>query len=140
VKNTALVMVLMLCVCTAGAVAQAPAPISEADFLASLAAPQPVPAKAGSATKASCTVTLTCDVGGFFLSCTSPNGDCQSGPTWVKCDGIQQNCPICQASRSCCDGSFVQCFGWSSCSNTPFRCITCDGVIEGCCPPLSQCI
>jgi hypothetical protein len=129
---------LILCICTVGASAQTAVPMTKAEFLASFGAPEPVLAKSGSLTKQLCTVHLTCDVGGYYLSCSSNNGDCHAGPTWVKCDGVQQNCPICYKSVDCgCDCGTEDCFGWSSCSSGARR-VTCDGVTYQC-PPLRQC-
>jgi len=138
-KSIALSVVLLLCVCTVGASGQAPAPITQDEFLASLRAPEPVLARTGSMVKSFCTVNLTCNIGpGYPLSCSSNNGDCHSGPIWVKCDGVQQNCPICYKSVDCgCDCGIEDCFGWSSCTSGARR-VTCDGVVYQC-PPIRQC-
>lgn len=142
-RRVALFAVLMLSVCAVGAWAKGPVSptlVSTADFLASLGAPQPVQASGGGITpKSTCTVTLTCDAGGFFLSCTSPSGNCSSGATWISCDGNQQNCPVCYKSRTCCDGTVLECWGWTSCQNVAPRSIACDGEVFGPCPPISQC-
>ena len=137
-RSTALFVLSILCICTAGASAQSSAPITKDQFLASLWAPEPVLASARAPFKQFCTVNLTCSVGGYQLSCSSNNGDCHSGPTWVKCDGVQQNCPVCYKSVDCaCDCGTVDCFGWSSCSSGARR-VTCDGVTYNC-PPLHAC-
>lgn len=143
-RTVVLLLALVLCTCALGAAAQAPAApgatLDKATFLASLQAPQPVEVSSHRRlpTKSSCTVNLTCDAGAYPLSCSSAVGDCNSGATWVKCDGVEQDCPICYKSRTCCDGSVVECWGWSSCSFS-FRSVTCDGVASDQCPPLSQC-
>jgi hypothetical protein len=135
----------MLSVCTLAAWAKAPVPagaVDKAQFLASLGVPQPVEAASRRAiqTKSSCTVTLTCDAGGYPLQCTSGSGNCSSTTTSVTCDGVTQNCPVCYKTRTCCDGTVLECWGWSSCQNGPgARSITCDGFQEGPCPPISQC-
>lgn len=135
-RRTALFVLLILCVCTAGASAQTMAAMTKDDFLASLRSPEPVNA-ARSQFKQACTVTLHCAIG-YFLSCSSGSGNCQSGPTWVRCDGVQQDCPVCYKSVSCgCDCGTVDCFGWSSCSSGARR-VTCDGVTYAC-PPIRQC-
>jgi hypothetical protein len=143
-RKAALIFSLVLCICALGVNAQAlPAPgatMDKAAFLASLQAPKPVEASSHHlATKSSCTVSLTCDVGGYFLSCSSANGDCQAGSTWVKCDGNQQDCPVCYKSKVCCDGSTIECFGWTSCGPNGVRTVVCDGVVQDTCPPISQC-
>jgi hypothetical protein len=148
-KNVILVFALVLCTCTLAAAVQAPsAPgtgMDKATFLQSLQVPAPVLAssRAGSRdrlpTKSSCTVSLTCDVGAYPLSCSSANGDCQAGSTWVKCDGVQQDCPVCYKTRTCCDNSVIECYGWTSCGFGGTRSVVCDGQVEGTCPPLSQC-
>jgi hypothetical protein len=135
-KRTALLIVLMLCFCTAAAWAQAPVPMDKAQFLASLGTPQPVEAASRRIqTKSTCTVTLTCDVGGYPLQCTSTSGNCSAGATWISCDDNQQNCPICYKSRTCCDGSVRECWGWFSCGPG----VTCDGNSPASCPPIRQC-
>ena len=144
IRRVILVLTLVLCTCALVVSAQVPpapgAAMDKTAFLASLQAPKPVEVSSHRplATKSSCTVSLICDVGAYPLSCSSANGDCQAGPTWVKCDGVEQDCPICYKSRSCCDGSIRECWGWSSCT-TGFRTVTCDGISEDPCPPLSQC-
>ncbi|HSS47458.1 MAG TPA: hypothetical protein VLX28_00795 [Thermoanaerobaculia bacterium] len=144
-RRIALFAILMLTLCTMAAWAKTPVPplaMDKAQFLASLGAPQPVEAasRRGIQPKSSCTVTLTCDVGAYHLQCTSSSGNCSAGSTWVSCDGNQQNCPICYKTRSCCDGTTLECWGWSFCQNVAPRSIQCDDDIEGPCPPLSQCI
>jgi hypothetical protein len=142
-RRAVLILALALCTCALGVNAQTPAPgttMDKAAFLASLQSPKPVEVSSRHlATKSSCTVNLTCDVGGYPLSCSSASGDCQSGATWVKCDGVEQDCPVCYKSRACCDGSIRECWGWSSCALTAPRTVTCDGFAEDPCPPLSQC-
>lgn len=47
--------------------------------------------------ESSCTVSRNCDYGSP-ISCTSPTGECHSGPEsygWVECDGSRQYCPPC---------------------------------------------
>src|SRR5215210_7868837 len=131
---------LSLWVCTAGASGGNAAPVSKTDFLASLGAPRPTPARAHRIqTKSSCTVQLTCDVGAYHISCTSPNGVCQAGSTWVQCDNNPPvTCPICSETIECCDGSTRSCVGWSSCDST-LRKVTCDGHSSTSCPALWQC-
>jgi hypothetical protein len=129
-------LAFLLCACVLGAET---AFESRDDFLASLGSPEPVLEKAAGFAKSSCTVTLTCDAGGYFLSCTSGSGACSSTATSVTCDGVTQTCPVCYRTRTCCDNSVIECFGWSSCSAGPPRCVTCDGVTQDCCPPLSSC-
>jgi hypothetical protein len=142
-RSAAFVLALVLCTCTLAASAQIPpaggAGLDKAAFLESLRTPGPVMAKSGLATKSACTVNLTCDVGGYPLSCSSSSGDCHAGPTWVECDGVRQNCPVCYRSKTCCDGSVIECWGWSSCSPGGIRNVVCDGMIQGTCPPISQC-
>jgi hypothetical protein len=119
--------------------------MGKASFLASLGTPTPVATSARSGrrlpTKSTCTVTLTCDVGAYPLSCSSSVGDCQAGSTWVKCDGVQQYCPICHRAVSCAcpDGQIYECWGWSSCSARPSDSVTCDGETYGSCLPLYEC-
>lgn len=142
IRKVIFVLTLVLCTCAlSAAAAQLPAAgLTKAAFLESLRGPAPVQTSSHHhlATKSTCTVNLTCDVGGYPLSCTSTNGDCQSGTTWVKCDGVEQDCPVCYRSTTCCDNSIRECWGWSSCTGG-FRTVTCDGVSEDPCPPLSQC-
>ena len=142
-RSVIFVLVLVLCTCTLASAQVPPAAGAVPDtaaFLESLRTPDPVMAKSGGlATKSSCTVNLTCDAGGYWLSCTSASGNCHSGSTWVSCDDVQQNCPVCYRSKICCDGSTIECWGWSSCSTGGPRNVVCDGVIQGTCPPLSQC-
>ena len=139
-RRVALFTVLMLSVVTVAAWAQAPIPMDKVQFLASLGTPQAVEAASRHRiqTKSTCTVNLTCDVGAYHISCTSPNGDCSSTSTSVTCDGNTTNCPICAASVECCDGSSFSCVGWSSCDDT-LRSVTCDGHTHGFCPRPSQC-
>ena len=135
-RITALLVLLLLCVCTAASAQTSTVPTKE-EFLVSLGTPEPMPA-ARPLAKQTCTVTLHCAVGGYFLSCTSSSGNCQSGPTWVKCDGVRQNCPVCYKTVTCgCDCDPIDCFGWSSCSSGARR-VTCDGVTYAC-PPILQC-
>ncbi|MBW8879048.1 MAG: hypothetical protein JF614_29250 [Acidobacteria bacterium] len=145
-KRTGLFIVLTLCFCTAAAWAQTPVPMDKAQFLASLGTPVPMAASSSRAphgrkpiqTKSTCTVNLTCDVGAYHISCTSPNGNCSAGPTWVTCDGNTTTCPVCSETAECCDGSSFSCVGWSSCDST-LRSVTCDGHTHGYCPPLRNC-
>lgn len=114
--------------------------LGTAAFLESLRTPAPVMAKSGGlATKSSCTVTLTCDVGAYPLSCSSSTGDCQAGSTWVKCDGVQKDCPVCYQTRTCCDNSVIECYGWTSCGPGGVRTVVCDGMVQGTCPPIYHC-
>src|ERR1700744_6408207 len=119
-RKAALSLALVLCTCALG-VAQAPpasgAAMDKAAFLALLQTPEPVTTSARSgrlSTKSTCTVNLTCDVGGYPLTCTSTNGDCQAGSTWIECDGNQQNCPVCYRNVGCAcpDGQVYECWGW----------------------------
>jgi hypothetical protein len=143
-KNVILVFALVLCTCTLAAAVQTPsAPgtgMDKATFLQSLQVPAPVLASSRDRlpTKSSCTVSLTCDVGAYPLSCSSASGDCQSGATWVKCDGVQQDCPVCHQIRTCCDNSVIECYGWTSC-DANLRSVTCDGQVKGTCPPIYHC-
>jgi len=147
-RNAVLILTLVLCTCALGASAQAlpdlGGGLDKATFLASLGTPAPVAASTQSGrlpTKSTCTVNLTCDVGGYPLSCTSTNGDCHAGPTWVECDGNRQNCPVCYRNVSCAcpDGQVYECWGWSSCSFRATKNVTCDGVTYGDCLPLYDC-
>lgn len=121
--------------------------MGKAAFLASLGTPTPVATSARSGrrlpTKSTCTVTLTCDVGAYPLSCSSSVGDCQAGSTWVKCDGVQQYCPICYKAVSCAcpEGQIYECWGWSSCSHNlgQSASVTCDGETYGSCLPAYEC-
>ncbi|HEX9945886.1 MAG TPA: hypothetical protein VGG03_28090 [Thermoanaerobaculia bacterium] len=132
-KKIALFVALLLCICTLAARGQSPAPtLSKAEFLASLGSPEPLYAK-GFQMRSSCTVTLNCDVG-YHLTCSSGSGDCQSGPTWVKCDGVQQDCPVCAETCPCGERT---CFGWSYC-DSGLRWIECDGHRYSCIP-VTQC-
>ncbi|HEX2223724.1 MAG TPA: hypothetical protein VHN15_05940 [Thermoanaerobaculia bacterium] len=83
--------------------------------------------------KAACNVNLTCDVGGYYLSCSSQAGNCQAGGTWVQCDGVRKNCPVCYVQKTCPSGAVVSCFGWTSCTQYPLR-VNCDGQ-DHICPP-----
>jgi hypothetical protein len=143
-RRIALFAVLMLSVCAVAAWAKAPVvpagAVDKAQFLAALGAPQPVEAASRAIqTKSSCTVNLTCNAGAYHLSCTSPNGNCSSTSTSVTCDGVTQPCPICYKTRGCCDGTVLECWGWSFCQNVAPRSIQCDDDLEGPCPPISQC-
>jgi hypothetical protein len=109
-------------------------------FLASLRTGVPVSTSEGM--DSYCSVQLTCDVGGYPLSCESWSGDCHSTSNSVTCDGVEQTCPICRAVVTCpCYGNTIECFGWSYCRSrpllTPF--VECDGYREDCWPPMSQC-
>jgi hypothetical protein len=142
-RTVVLFLALVLCICVLAAGAQAPpapgAVPDKAAFLDSLRTPQPVFAGSRS-TKSTCNIQLTCDnVNGYVVSCSSPSGDCHSGSTSVTCDGVQYDCPVCYKSRTCCDGSIRECWGWSSCGFTNPRTVICDGFPEDPCPPLSQC-
>jgi hypothetical protein len=140
-RRAALFAILIMSVAAVAAWAEAPVPLDKAQFLASLGTPQPVEASGGGGvtTKSTCTVDLTCDVGSYHISCTSPSGNCSSGSTWVTCDGNTTNCPICAVSVLCCDGTSYHCVGWSSCDDSADRSVTCDGHIHGYCPRPVNC-
>ena len=114
-----------------------PAPVSPelTTFLASLQGPPPVDSVS---TLGFCQVTLTCDAVPQFgsISCSSSSGDCHSGSTWVECDGVRTDCPVCYIQCPC--PPETNCFGWSSCTHAfaPRR-IICDGQAHYCDPPQS---
>lgn len=107
-------------------------------FLASLSTGVPV-FTSGEGLDSYCSVRLTCDVGGYVVSCQSWSGDCHSNGSSVTCDGATQECPVCSARTTCpCYSNTIECFGWSSC-HSGAEYISCDGAWQDCWPPMSQC-
>jgi hypothetical protein len=81
---------------------------------------------------ASCSAQVICSV--TVIQCNGQSV-CQSGSDWVQCDNQARiYCPICQAQTTCCDGRFIYCNGYNSCSEDPGQSVTCDGHLGGICP------
>ena len=109
----------------------ASAPPDLNNFLSALHGPQP--SLRSESIENTCTVTLECSgAPQGYISCTSPNGDCQAGVNWVECDDVRTYCPACYAECDCGDN---WCTGQTSCSTTfgPHR-VICDGVTYSCAP------
>ena len=88
--------------------------------------------------KDGCSATKSCPNGGSVSCSSGVPGTCSVGNYWVNCNGNFQQCPIaCWLEKECCDGSWVYCEGYTSCSNVA-RGVKCDGVAY-LCPPLWQC-
>lgn len=82
-----------------------------------------------------CNVAYTQCPGGTRISCVG-HTSCTSGAGWVKCDGVQTNCPPPPCFKVCMDG-YTSCYSdTGNCSGSGVDTISCDGQQYQCGPPI----